>query len=721
MGAHLDTAGRFPYIPRPMGTSEWSAGAQNVLRRADGAVGVVVAIGPAVVGLVLFASMKSVATRWSPSAATALWGLLLLGSFVGWGAGVNAVCVPARRFDLGMRATLGAATYIAVGGVLALLALVSKVTIAALIAVGLLVYAVVEYRDRRGVVAGWRRAGLLAWQAPLYALAIVALLAAGIIQYLDAATPNSSDFNDCDDFIAYFEFARQLIGSGTLIEPYSLRRIGSLGGQTLLQASILPYGSVWQLHFIDRGLFFILPVLLIVGVLRWRPSSGRLGVLLALASLVALPNTRINTSSQMTGAALLLGLYRLISGGYLPRANAIGVKEHVRRAIPLALVAAAVCTLRQNYMLPVGLLFIFVYGGALVTRLPSPLRALPAKDAWPLLREVATVALVTVALLVPWMALSYLSDRTFLFPMMKGNFRPDFGMLESGMSAIGRSQFLVKNALYDLPVKSFGLFVFAAIVAVDRRRGRPLHAFVAAVILGAIALVRAFELADPPNLGRYYYALEVALVVAITLDVVGRPPPRGPRGLLAMPATLAMAAASLYLMDVKGSVASAYDRWLGALTAFGAPPGIVDDGNDATFKAMQATVPPKAPLVVMVDAPFRFDFARNPVMNFDIPGAVSPGASVPVLDGPEPLAGYFLEHGVRYVAFVPDTSDVHLYSRKVWEENSRPSAALIWRLQSKFYLAAFRDFTELTRTRKHLYDQHGYIVLDLATASSSPG
>ena len=41
-------------------------------------------------------------------------------------------------------------------------------------------------------------------------------------------------FNQPDDFIAYLPFAKRLLQSGTLIEPFSLRRLASLGGQAIL-------------------------------------------------------------------------------------------------------------------------------------------------------------------------------------------------------------------------------------------------------------------------------------------------------------------------------------------------------------------------------------------------------------------------------------------------------------------------------------------------------
>jgi len=606
-----------------------------------------------------------------------------------------------------MRATLGVGVHLAIGGVLAMLALVSPKAIVVTVVGGLSSLAVFEWRRRRAVLQSWKRAALIAWQAPLFAIVLFAMLAACAVQYVDSATPYSAEYNVNDDGVAYFEFARQMLGSGTLIEPFSLRRMASFGGQTYLQASTLvfPAVSVSQIHLVDRGLFVLIAGALILGLLRERPSTGRVAVLVALAVLIAFPNTRINTSSQLSGGALLFGLHRLISGRYLP------FDSDLKKAAMVGLAAMAVCTLRQSYILPVGLLLAFHYGGRII--------ASPLSDLTRILRDGAYVAAGLFIFLLPWMILSYRSHATFLFPLIKGNYHPEFGLLQHPTSKIVQWQFLLKNAFYDFPVKSFGLFILAGAVVVDRRPGRPLQALLAACAVGAVLLVRSFQLTDPQNLGRYYFALEVAVVLAVTLDVVGRASQRGRGALRAtMPATLAMVAAGLFLLDAKSTLAANYDHWVGAFERFDDPPRPVADADDPKYHDIQQTVPPGERLLVMIDQPFRLDFARNRIINFDLPSAASPAPGVPLFDGPEAVASYFDKLSIRYIAFMTDTSGFGLYNRSTWEKFLKDTPGTLYQLQARFFLAAFSDLSELARTRKHLAEEGNIIVLDLKTRSA---
>ena len=386
--------------------------------------------------------------------------------------------------------------------------------------------------------------------------------------------------------------------------------------------------------------------------------------------------------------------------------------EERRSAALVGLLAMAMCTLRQNYLVPVALFISFGFG---------------ARFAWPqngqrlaVLRQSALVAAATVAFLLPWMVLSYRSSGTFLFPIMKGYFRSDYSLLQHRETAREQWRFFLQNVFYDSPVRPFGLFVLAGAVCVERRPGRPLPAFIAAVVLGGIALVHFFEQSDPPNLGRYFFALSVALVVATVLDVVARASQRGRDARAAwMPAALTLAATAVFLMDMKAPIASAYDQWIDRLGKLHDPPSVPGDETDPTYQALQKAVPRGETLVVMLDAPYKLDFRRNRVFNLDLPGAVSLPPSMPVADGPEAVAKYLLGSSIRYFAFLRDTTSFALYQRAHWQTLAT-SPTVMWAREATFYLAMFSDASALAKTRKHLFDEGDYVVLDLATLTSAP-
>ncbi len=679
-------------------------------------VGMVVAVLPAAIGLTALGRLMRLHSQMSAPGAVATWGIVLVASFVGWGAAINEIASPKRRIDFGLRAGLGAATSVFLGGLMALLTIVSKGTIIGTAAIGLGCHAFFEFRRRREVMRSWKGAARILRETPLFAAMIALLVAAALVQYLANAPPRA-DLNGHDDGLAYFGFARQLIGSGTLIEPYSLRRMQSLGGQAYLHSLVLVYGSIFQIYIMDGGVFLLLGCALVLGALGRRPRGARLAVMLALMLIISMPNTRINSSSEMTGAVFFLALYRLLSEGYLrPSAG-------WRAALLIGLVGAAASTLRQNYIAGMALVIVFTLSSHI-------LRGKGERRF--LLRYALIVGGLSLAAIFPWLALAYRSNGSFLFPFMKGGYNPAFSFLDKNGNLVAQTQLFVKCAFYDAPVSTFGFFILAGFIAVDRRAGRPLPAFVAAVLLGGLLLVRTFELSDASNLARYFYALEVALVIGVLLDIVGRRSHRvrAPNSATNYPAVIAVVASIICLLGAKAATAGNYntwleaDEWLDESKKLAGPPGGISDEADAYYTALQQSVPAGAPLMVMLEAPYRLNFSRNRIVNLDLPGAASPSAAIPLLEGGEALAEYLQRHRIRYVAFVKEPPGFDLYQRSLWEKwihtVNATGTDLMYQKWAPFFIAAFNDFAELSKTRKHLYDGRGDItVLDLGTRASN--
>jgi hypothetical protein len=673
---------------------------------------IVVAILPALIGLAEVARLGPLRAQKSAPTVLSTWGFVLVLSFIGWGAAVNELASPKRRLDFGLRAALGAAAAQFLGGLMALFGLVSKTTFLGTAVLGLASLGIFEFRRRREVMRAWTNTARLAREAPLFAALLALLAGAAVVQCLAFST-HSGGANPHDDDLAYFEFARQLLGSGTLIEPFSLRRMQSLGGQAYLHATGLVFCGIDQLNFIDCGLFMVLACALAIGVLARRPREGRLGVALAVMLIISLPNTRINSTSEMTGAVFFLALYRLLAGGHArPSAG-------WRGALLVGLVGAAASSLRQNYIAGVALVVILT----MCARLASA-----TKEQRPrVLVHALVVAGLSLAAIFPWLALAYRSNGTFLFPLMKGGFNPAFSFLGKAGGKIVQAQLFVKCFFYEAPVSTFGFFVLAGAVAVDRRAGRPLLAYVAGIVLAGIALVYTFELSDKENLARYFYSLEVALVVGVLLDVAGRTSGRPvARGSMNYPALVCVIATVTCLLGLKPGVATSYDRWLEALNKFDDPPtpGPPPEEQEPHYIALQQSVPAGQRLMVMLDAPYRLDFKRNRIVNLDLPGAASPSSAMPLLDGPEAFASYLLDRAkIRYIAFVKEPAGFDLYQSGLWQnhlKNANPTGSeLMYQNWARYFLATFSDLAELAKTRKHLYDGRGdIVVLDLATRSS---
>ncbi|MBV9949553.1 MAG: hypothetical protein JOZ69_22110, partial [Myxococcales bacterium] len=605
--------------------------------RAALAIGLALLVGLALVTplATLFLPAVHKTILWT----TAVWGLLLVASFAGWGAALEQVLFRSASADYGLRAAWGFGFTTVVGGVFCLFGIAVRGVLATYTATGVLLLCAVVYRERGTLLAAAQELGVAAAHRPLVALAFAFLPCAALAQFFGSI--GDRGYNDCDDFVCYFQFARQIIDSGSFIEPFSLRRLSTMGGQPFLHALLLVESSEFRLHVIDRGVCLLVLVALVLGQARTR----RVPLLLLFVGTlipIALPNTRINISSQMSGAICFFALYRTL--GYVGTVSA----PPFAAATALALIGASACTLRQNYMAPVAVALAVSYGSLLWARRRSDWRAG--------LREALLCVAMTAAWLAPWALVFYRSSGTFLFPLMKGHFRPDFPMLQSVGDAWAQLRFLFANFAHVDPVHTLPLFLLAGLFVREQDERRPIQSMVVGAMLGFVLLVRTFSLSDPPNLSRYYYAFVVGTVLAVyfgTLETAKLP--RDPLAWSA-PALLSLVAAVLQLHEMRGGILGMYQYELQNLESqvkAKEPFPLPQDDSDRSYRALQASVPAGEKVLVMADDPYRFDFGRNHIYNFDIPDAVSPDGRLPVFQGADPVAEYLLRNGIRYLAFIP--------------------------------------------------------------------
>ena len=160
--------------------------------------------------------------------SAALWGLLLLGSFVAWGQVFQHVAGDRRRLGWAFDGTVGMAVTLAVFGVLACVRLVSVPAVLIWAAAGPLLEAWLRSRgdaaqatDAAAVRPLWRGlvAGLLTRRPHLvYEAAIALLWTMAALHYCFSVT--DATFNVWDDNMAYRSFVQQFLDTGTLYEPF---------------------------------------------------------------------------------------------------------------------------------------------------------------------------------------------------------------------------------------------------------------------------------------------------------------------------------------------------------------------------------------------------------------------------------------------------------------------------------------------------------------------
>lgn len=672
---------------------------------------------------------------------TVLWGGAILTSAVGWGAIVARFLYgSSSRVDCGLLAALGMAFHLLLGGILATLSLVSVRSCYAVVALGVALFALEAGRciAPQPAPPGSEPADDPRPVGPRVAAIIVIFsLGVAVLHYLGAAAERPA--NIIDDYQAYFSFPNQLLATGTLIEPFSSRRIDSYGGQSYLQALVLAFSTVYRIGLLDNGICFLVLAGLVIGWVREKRSFPFAVGLPALLGLLTLHyyDLNHNAASEFSGAVFFLACFRILDR---PRNGDDRVWPN---AVALALVASAASTLRQSNLAAAALIPAAYYAARMV-------HDGGARRRWA--NEAALAALLTFALLLPWMVLAYRSSGTPLYPLILGNGAEEYVSLEP-ISNLEKARYFVMASLYPGRLPGL-LLVFVAGLLVPRRVSPALRASLVGSALATILLLYTLAAADAVDgTDRYIFPFGLAYFLAVLVVVSGAMAYSTKTRRYVIASAMVVGALVLPLIQTRNMLGQSYAADANAVrTALtGRSKSTADDD---VYMALQNAVPEHAAILVMLDQPFRLDFRRNRILLWDQPGAASPAPHVPVGQGPEALAEYLLGQGVRYVAYCdgPSPEDIRDIARiyrlgqgvryvaycdagtssqykQSWENFNRGPApprdgrsnGPALRHIARLYMDIFANLQKLSAMRKQIYADRGMKVLDLATRALTEG
>ena len=635
-----------------------------------------------------------------PLPITALcWGLIVLVAFVGLGALVNRVLLPARRVDWGLRSAWGMGLALAVAGPLMLAHLAVEAFLTNLVVVGVaLALDDAACRARRGL----RRGLLRIWADPLFysGVAFLFLIACLLIV---GSHGFAADWKVADDPPAYQVFPKEIAQTGSLFQPFSLRRVSSLGGVSFLQAIIFVGSSIDSVHVFDRGLCALIAAGLVLGHVG---SSARLprALLLLPAMLVfLLPARRTNLASEMSGVVVILALFRTLT--VLPAPAETGRRSWFL----LALLAAGAVTLRPFYLVPtVGM--VLASEALAVFRRDSSIRRAVIGSAWFLVG--------IAALLVPWMVLLWIDCGTPFFPMISGNLRPGSGFVGESSSGYYHLTQLWEGSSLPGAFTSTPLLALAGVCLSDRTGRCSLRAFYVSTLVGFLLLMAMLPRTPGFHLERYGLPIAVAFVLGIAIWALTEERPTRPRGAAAIVIVLCA-----LCVDFSRLRSGAHDIYLPIVNSFrpmlrrhGLDPIPSPRGTDERHRQLQASIPRGAGLATMIDEPHRLNFGRNPIRVLDIPGLISPPPGFPFFEGSEAMADYLMSQSIRYLAFMKSEASKHLYNDSVWQAHMRPSRALLpHNREAKYVLDVMAVVRELGTTRRIVFEDDDVVAIDSKT------
>jgi hypothetical protein len=642
--------------------------------------------------------------------SAAIWGLLILSAFVAWGAAFSLALGRRERRGWGFHGTVGMGVTLFVGGLLSLVHLVSVGSVVAFLGVGVFAWGYVAARcGATPRPIAWLR-GLVArkrWPLFLFGFALFVFGASVGLQYLGSVT--FPTFNTWDDNMAYREFVRQFLDTGTLREAFSYRRIATYGGQSYLQALVLALSDRDRLHIVDNGLCAVLMFGLAVGYRTSNAWARRIAVLGGGLLAATLPHTPANLGSELSGVVFFLALFRLFDDEDFedadPRSN----------ALLAGLLAGGVCTLRQNYLAPAVLLIGFVYASLYLWPGTRPRRA------W--LRQAVAAFVAMFAFLLPWMLLALATVGTALYPLFKGNLNHEFGILGQ-VTFAEELRWSIENLFYQTRVIKAIYLMFAAVLVLPAtRRNRAAQAFFVCSALSFALMMhffRAFH--DANSISRYYLSFTVAFAIGGVQRALAGLGASGRALRNALPGAAVAIFAILWQFTTTAETLQhrlTDDIDLAEQVVNHRGPAIPPLKIQDFYTRLQSHVPEKAPLLVMLDHTYLLDFRRNPISDYDHPGVMGPGPKPPSFQGPEAWAAYMLSQGIRFVAFQIGPSSAE-YKRAAWTGR----AAIVidhtgrngfYKIQARFELDAFDTLEALVKTRKSVFSEGEFHVLDLAS------
>ena len=423
-------------------------------------------------------------------------------------------------------------------------------------------------------------------------------------------------FQPSDDPPFYFMLAEKLAQTGSMFEPFAVRRVSLFGAQVYLHASFISVASIYYLHAVDAGLAMVMSLGLVVGEASRSRLKAWHAVPLGLAMLLlfSLEDVRVNTNSEVTGLAAVLTLYRTVRVPFGPGPDGPKWPMEPRRIALLAAITLVAILLRISNA-PAVLLFMgFVFASDYLVAKREPWKPDSLRE---LLRATAIFAGTFVFALLPWAILQKQSSGTFFYPFGHSNVTPGWTFLESPKDWSEEGSQLITHLFYGKPIVLFLPIAVAELAPLEGRARNDLAALAVASLLGLVVFAHQAAALGPQNTSRYCFGF-VAGTSLLAAVSVGRSGARA--AIVAM--GVAMHLASTH-EDTRATLDGYVARAYAALHESGKERQDFD-GLTADYVDVQSHVPAGATMATAVFEGFRFDFKRNPIYALDVLGGMGP-------------------------------------------------------------------------------------------------
>ena len=623
------------------------------------------------------------------------WGICILVSLIGWGTAINRILFPKHRVDWGQRAAWGMAWSTCFGGFLNVTWTISQAAVLIYLALGFLYWLVDVYTTRQLLINSVSEFKFERSDG-VFIIGIFAVVFLNFLHY--AGSVYHLNFQGLDDYHAYFVYPHKMLQIGSLgPDPFSERRLSSLGGQPFLHTLVLSVLGNENFHLIDPGVSFLISVGLLLGYFKSKNIQKQTAVLF-LFIFLCFHYPQLNTSSSVTGTAMFLSLFVILDS------EAIKTSNWIPNACIVALVTAGICSLKTTYVPACAILIIssyFFYGlGARSNR-----RAV--------IYEVILSGILTLLLLLPWMISMYQSSGTLFYPLLgKGYHGSAYSSyLQKDMTLLKAIKFAIGSAT-NISAISLCLLGFAFL----RQRtgsisGR--EASLSLLISAGLGIpILAFSTGGVES-NRYSFPfVSVALIVLMIITFTHTESGEQSKLSNKAPVLISMLVAGLIMGYSSQPLKMRYFQFAGNIKSGINNVALVSEQQIAQHIKMQQSIAEGETLLTRLEKPFLLNFKRNKIFLADWPGGSSPPPGMPLYKGSEPLADYLTSQSIKYVAYSYAKEALYSKSFPIFVLNTdntwlRNQAENAWDFQA--------NLKELGTTRKRIYDDGDIFILDLSS------
>ena len=623
-----------------------------------------------------------------------LWALVwAVGIFVavaGYGAGLlRGLRVSGAGF--GMAAVVGFAPVILIGGVLNLLHLIRVPVLVGFVVVGV-------------GVAWWLRGELRA--SGVGSVGVAGKIALGLLVVVSAvrmaATVHNPYYQPQDDLNFYLAAPEKMIQMHWFAaDPYSERRItASIGGNQFLTTLVLATQPMESEAMADWTLGAFLLLAVGFAVAREFELTAMQGAVFVLL-LMVMPQIRMNLTFVVLPSALFLGLVYLAAHRGLTRDHP-GVQT-----VLMGGTVGAIASMKSNYITH-GVIFVLCLGA-----LRWWMRG--GRAARILIAGAAVGCLVTM---MPWMVASKAASGTWFYPLLGKGFHfsaygqylaPihfDWGILlrkvlpfNLPILVLGGLELLAcerEERSYSLVTFTFAAFVASILVGMatggDSLRRYNFPCVLMAVCLCFILCARRANVAGGATGWRWVQAGAGLMIAAVAVDLGLNP------------------------------LTNEYARTGYALRASLTDFRLTNVALRERYARVEQAIPPGGGVLATTLTPFLFDFGQRDILLADYPGDASPKPGWPAKQGGDALAEFLLQHDVRYLVYSygecglrePFRSCAEILAANDAKAIADPTLTALVRGETESGYDARRQYGELARSRRHVYDDGKIYVLDLA-------